>query len=111
MTRRPALPYSHSENLQQSPDKHTWRVNSIAQTELAALCGCVRAAVHAGILYELREVSCRFSGLAGVQLNEEELEQQLDTCLEAVELDYLLARCAMCLAAHNPIYETTGPER
>lgn len=38
---------------------------------------------------------CRFSGLAGVQLNEEDLESQLDTCLEAVELDYLLTRSAV----------------
>lgn len=40
-----------------------------------------------------RQTACRFSGLAGVKLSEEEVEQHLDTCLEAVELDYLLARC------------------
>ena len=37
-------------------------------------------------------VCCRFAHLAGVTLGEQELEEQLDTCLEAVELDYLLAR-------------------
>ena len=37
-------------------------------------------------------VCCRFAHLAGVTLGEQELEEQLDACLEAVELDYLLAR-------------------
>ena len=35
---------------------------------------------------------CRFAHLAGVTLGEQEVEDQLDACLEAVELDYLLAR-------------------
>ena len=42
-------------------------------------------------------MTCRFSGLAGVQLCEEDAESQLDTCLEAVELDYLLTRSAVSL--------------
>lgn len=37
-------------------------------------------------------LNCRFAHLAGVTLGEQELEEQLDACLEAVELDYLLTR-------------------
>lgn len=54
---------------------------------------------------------CRFAHLAGVTLGEQELEEQLDACLEAVELDYLLARyasaplihtyCGLLLQGHN----------
>ena len=36
----------------------------------------------------------RFAHLPGVTLGEQELEERLDACLEAVELDYLLTRCA-----------------
>ena len=39
----------------------------------------------------------RFANLAGVTLGAQELEEQLDACLEAVELDYLLTRYALLL--------------
>ncbi len=53
---------------------------------------------------------CRFAHLAGVTLGEQELEEQLDTCLEAVELDYLLTRCCCCcLSSHRvPLEDCTG---
>jgi len=42
-------------------------------------------------------------------LGEQELEEQLDTCLEAVELDYLLTRCCCCLQSHHvPLEDCTG---
>ena len=40
----------------------------------------------------LMPCGCRFAKLAGVTLGQQELEEQLDSCLEAVELDYLLTR-------------------
>lgn len=39
-----------------------------------------------------KATKAKFAHLAGVTLGEQELEEQLDTCLEAVELDYLLTR-------------------
>ena len=48
---------------------------------------------------------CRFAHLAGVRLSGQELEKQLDACLEAVELDYLLTRCV----ALPPVYITFLP--
>ncbi|KAL3151953.1 hypothetical protein ABBQ32_001078 [Trebouxia sp. C0010 RCD-2024] len=39
-----------------------------------------------------KDTKAKFAHLAGVTLGEQELEEQLDACLEAVELDYLLAR-------------------
>lgn len=44
-------------------------------------------------------------------LGEEELEEQLDACLEAVELDYLLARCTCVhpqIPVPVPIYSTAN---
>ena len=43
--------------------------------------------------------------MAGVTLGEQELEEQLDTCLEAVELDYLLTRCCCCVQSHHLLLE------
>lgn len=39
-----------------------------------------------------KHTKAKFAHLAGVRLSGQELEEQLDACLEAVELDYLLSR-------------------
>ena len=43
--------------------------------------------------------------LPGMSMSEREVEERLDSCLEAVELDYLLGRWAACPAAPRKAFQ------